>query len=255
MKLELSLNGTGVSCEVPPGSTLLEVLREDLGDRRVTSPKDGCSPQGQCGCCLVLVDGMPKVSCALPCEKAQGKSITTMEGVPEAEQRLFGEAFARVGGLQCGFCIPGIVMRAKSVLDADPSPSDDDLRKKLDVHLCRCTGYQRIVDAIQLVARVRRGEGMPPGDQSGLVGTSYDRVGSAELALGRRAYVDDMLVPGMLYGAVRLADHARFGWQGGIPAPTRRDGVNGSRGRRGATGCDGRSVGGARGSVREGNST
>jgi len=209
MKLELSLNGTGVSCEVPPGSTLLEVLREDLGDRRVTSPKDGCSPQGQCGCCLVLVDGMPKVSCALPCEKAQGKSITTMEGVPEAEQRLFGEAFARVGGLQCGFCIPGIVMRAKSVLDADPSPSDDDLRKKLDVHLCRCTGYQRIVDAIQLVARVRRGEGMPPGDQSGLVGTSYDRVGSAELALGRRAYVDDMLVPGMLYGAVRLADHAR----------------------------------------------
>ena len=209
MKLDLTLNGAPVTTEVPPTATLLEVLREDLGARRVISPKDGCSPQGQCGCCVVLVDGVAKVSCALPCDKAQGKSITTLEGVPEAEQRLYGEAFARVGGLQCGYCIPGIVMRAKSVLDADPSPSDEDLRKKLDVHLCRCTGYQRIVEAIQLVAEVKRGGALPPADVSGKVGTSLDRFQAVELALGQRPYVDDMQVPGMLFGAVRLSDHAR----------------------------------------------
>lgn len=209
MKLDLTLNGAPVSAEVPPSASLLEVLREDLGGSRVISPKDGCSPQGQCGCCVVLVDGVAKVSCALPCEKAQGKTITTLEGVPEAEQQLYGEAFARVGGLQCGFCIPGIVMRAKSVLDADPSPSDDDLRKKLDVHLCRCTGYQRIVEAIQLVAEVKRGGALPPPDESGKVGTSLDRFQARDLALGKRPYVDDMQVPGMLFGAVRLSDHAR----------------------------------------------
>ncbi|MFO0722438.1 MAG: selenium-dependent xanthine dehydrogenase [Myxococcota bacterium] len=209
MKLDFVLNGTARSLEVSERATLLEVLREDLGPDRVISPKDGCSPQGQCGCCLVLVDGAPKVSCALPVEKAIGKSILTLEGVPNEEKRLWGEAFARAGGLQCGYCIPGIVMRAKSVLDADPSPSDEDLRKKLDVHLCRCTGYQRIVEAIQMVAKVKRGEALPPPDRSGKVGSSLDRFQAESLALGERPYVDDMALPGMLFGAVRLSDHAR----------------------------------------------
>ncbi len=209
MKLDLVLNGTPRSLEVSERATLLEVLREDLGPDRVISPKDGCSPQGQCGCCLVLVDGAPKVSCALPVEKAMGKSILTLEGVPAEEKKLYGEAFARSGGLQCGYCIPGIVMRAKSVLDANPSPTDEEIRKKLDVHLCRCTGYQRIVDAIQMVAKVKRGEPIPPPDLSGRVGTSLDRFQAEALALGERPYVDDMALPGMLHGAVRLSDHAR----------------------------------------------
>lgn len=153
MKLDLVLNGTPRSLEVSERATLLEVLREDLGPDRVISPKDGCSPQGQCGCCLVMVDGSPKVSCALPAEKAMGKSILTLEGVPAEEKKLYGEAFARSGGLQCGYCIPGIVMRAKSVLDANPSPTDEEIRKKLDVHLCRCTGYQRIVEAVRAAAK------------------------------------------------------------------------------------------------------
>lgn len=209
MKVGFELNGVARQVEVPAGSTLLQVLREDLGPDRIISPKDGCSPQGQCGCCLVLIDGQPKVSCATAIEKVEGRKVLSLEGVPDEEQALFGEAFARVGGLQCGFCIPGIVMRAKSVLDADPSPSDEDLRKKLDVHLCRCTGYQRIVDAIQLVAKVKRGEALPPRDDSGKVGTSLDRFQGEALALGKRPYVDDMVLPDMLYGAVRLADHAR----------------------------------------------
>lgn len=197
MALQFFLNGVPRAVEsLRPGSSLLQVLREDLGADRVISPKDGCSPQGQCGCCLVLIDGKPQVSCAMPAEKAEGKSIVTLEGVPEGEQALWGEAFARTGGLQCGFCIPGIVLRAQHVLSQNPSPTDDEIRKKLDVHLCRCTGYQRIIEAIQLVAAVRRGEPLPPPDRSGKVGTSLDRFEGVELALGRRPYVDDLYFAG-----------------------------------------------------------
>lgn len=210
MHFSFELNGVAREVsEVPCGTSLLEVLREDLGPDRVISPKDGCSPQGQCGCCLVLVDGQPKVSCALPIEKAAGRSIVTLEGIPDDEKSLWGEAFARTGGLQCGYCIPGIVLRARTVLAQNPSPTDEELRRKLDVHLCRCTGYQRILEAIQLVAGVRRGEPMPPADETGRVGSSLDRFEARELALGRRPYVDDMRPEGLLFGAVRLSDHAR----------------------------------------------
>ncbi len=210
MSLRFELNGAQHTLDnVPEGSSLLHVLREDLGEDRVISPKDGCSPQGQCGCCLVLVDGMPKVSCALPAKKAEGKSVLSLEGVPAEEKQLYGLAFARTGGLQCGFCIPGIVLRAKHILDHNPDPSDDEIRKKLDVHLCRCTGYQRIIDAIQMVAKVKRGEALPPAEDSGKVGTNLDRYEAVELALGERPYVDDMYPPGLLHGAVRLSDHAR----------------------------------------------
>lgn len=210
MSFSFTLNGERRTVgDVPAGTSLLQVLREDLGGDRVISPKDGCSPQGQCGCCLILIDGQPKVSCALPIEKAEGKEILTLEGVSDEETQLYGEAFSRVGGLQCGFCIPGIVMRGKHILDNNPNPTDDEIRKKLDVHLCRCTGYQRIIEAIQLVAKVKRGEEVPPPDNSGRVGTSLDRYEGVELALGKRPYVDDMFPPNLLYGAVRLSDHAR----------------------------------------------
>lgn len=210
MPLSFELNGRAHHVEdVPEGSSLLNVLREDLGPDRTISLKDGCAPQGQCGCCLVLIDGKPQVSCAMPAQKVEGKSLLTLEGVANEEKRLYGEAFARTGGLQCGFCIPGIVLRAKHVLDANPNPTDDELRKKLDVHLCRCTGYQRIIEAIQLVAAVKRNEVMPPADTTGKVGTNLDRYEGIALALGERPYVDDLYPEGLLFGAVRLSDHAR----------------------------------------------
>jgi xanthine dehydrogenase molybdenum-binding subunit len=209
MRVGFELNGTRREVDVEEGVSLLDILRHDLAEYRVISPKDGCAPQGQCGCCLVLVDGAPKVSCALPAEKVNGRSVLTLEGVPAEEKKLYGEAFARTGGLQCGFCIPGIVMRAKSLLDSNPDPTEDEIRKKLDVHLCRCTGYTRIVEAIQCVAATQRGEPLPPPDDSGKVGTSLDRYEAVELALGERPYVDDMWLPAMLHGAVRLSEHAR----------------------------------------------
>ncbi len=206
MRVELSLNGAARIFDVAADASLLELLRDGAG---LTSPKDGCSPQGQCGACLVLVDGHPKTACAVPARAAAGKNVLTLEGVAESERRIYGEAFARTAGVQCGFCIPGIVLRMKSVLDANVNPTDEEIRRKLDPHLCRCTGYVKIIDAFHAAARLRRGEALDPPDVSGRVGTSLDRYEAEELALGARPFVADLVFPGMLHGAVTLSRHAR----------------------------------------------
>src|SRR5438309_8819578 len=119
-RIELVLNGEARAVDAHEGATLLEIIREGCG---VTSPKDGCSPTGHCGCCTVLVDGQAKVACAMPAAKAEGRSVVTLEGVPTEERDTWARAFALTGGLQCGFCIPGIVMRARYILDKDRRPS------------------------------------------------------------------------------------------------------------------------------------
>jgi aldehyde oxidoreductase len=157
----------------------------------------------------VLVDGNPKTACAVPAKIAAGRSVLTLEGVPEEERSLYAEAFAKTAGLQCGFCIPGIVLRMKSVLDANPSPNEEEIRRKLDPHLCRCTGYVKIFEAFHAAARLRRGETLPEGDRSGRVGTSLERYEARDLTLGMRPYVSDLTFPGMLHGVVLLSPHSR----------------------------------------------
>src|SRR5579871_6665377 len=111
--IRFTLNGRETAADARAEATLLELLREGCG---VTSAKDGCSPTGQCGCCTVLVDGQAKVACAFPAERAEGRSVVTLEGVDERERKIFADAFALTGGVQCGFCIPGIVVRAKHII-------------------------------------------------------------------------------------------------------------------------------------------
>lgn len=205
-KVAFTLNGEPRTAEIKAGESLLEVLREHLG---VTSPKDGCAPQGQCGACLVLLDGKPIVSCAMPATKAAGKSVLTLEGVSEEERRLLALSFVASAGIQCGFCIPGIALRAKSICDKNPEPSREEIEKGLDVHLCRCTGYARIVDAIETYAKAKRTGESPELDERGGVGTDLPRYQGLEGVLGDRPYVDDLTRPGLLHGALRLADHAR----------------------------------------------
>ncbi len=204
--IDLVVNGEARRVTVREGESLLDCLRDRCG---VTSTKDGCQPQGQCGCCVALVDGNAKVTCAMSAEKAHGKSILTLEGVPEAERDLFARAFVQAAGLQCGFCIPGIVMRAKHLLDENPRPTRAEIAKAIDVHLCRCTGYVRILDAIELAAAARRGEATPEPTLDGGVGVSLQRVKGPELVLGARPYVVDLSPPGLLHGAVVLSPHAR----------------------------------------------
>ena len=197
-----TLNGTEVSVGADHPH-LLSALREELD---VTSPKDGCSPSGQCGCCTVMIDGKVQVSCQYPVAKAAGRSVVTLEGLPDGERERYASAFAAHGGLQCGFCIPGIVLRAKAQIDKKGAAlSREDMSRHLGAHLCRCTGYVKILDAIGAVAS---GDACEPAPSGG-VGSSGPKYEAHRLALGDRRYVDDLRVPGMLHAALRFTDHAR----------------------------------------------
>jgi xanthine dehydrogenase molybdenum-binding subunit len=204
--MRFTLNGAPCEVHPRPGESLLEVLRVRCG---VTSLKDGCSPQGQCGCCLALVDGNPKVTCAVPAEKAEGASIVTLDGLPESERELLARAFAAHAAVQCGFCIPGIALRAKHLVDHNPAPTSQEIARAIDVHLCRCTGYVKIIDAIDAYARARRGEPLPAPCPDGRVGQRLVRYQASRLTLGDRPYVADLDRPGLLHGAVVLSAHAR----------------------------------------------
>ncbi len=205
-RIRFTLNGAETSVSPREGASLLEVLR---GSCDIRSTKDGCSPQGQCGCCLALVDGKPKVTCALKASRAEGRAITTLEGVDEGERELLARSFVAAAGLQCGFCIPGIALRAHALVTANPAPTRAEIAKAIDGHLCRCTGYVKIIDAVDLYARARRGEAEPAPIDDGRVGQRLRRYRGQEMTLGTRDYVDDMTRPGMLHGALKLSPHPR----------------------------------------------
>jgi len=182
---------------------LLAALREELN---ITSAKDGCSPSGQCGCCTVLIDGKAIVSCQQSLAKVAGSEVTTLEGVSQAERESFANAFAACGGLQCGFCIPGIVVRAKAQIDKKGAAlKREDMARHLGAHLCRCTGYVKILDAIETVAK---GENKPVITTGGL-GTRMVKKEAELLALGDRDYIDDLRPASMLHAALVFTKHAR----------------------------------------------
>ena len=179
MPVPLRVDGRDV--EVPDdGASLLEALRDRLG---VRGPKDGCSPQGQCGCCTVLVDGAPRVACVTPVRRVAGRSITTIDGLAEADRRAWADAFTACGASQCGFCTPGIILRLQA---AAQRPED-----ALLAHLCRCTGWRTILDAVDHV-----GKPSPPRDfeaaarRAELEGGVPQAVGP-HVALGQGGFADD----------------------------------------------------------------
>jgi aldehyde oxidoreductase len=182
---------------------LLSALRDELG---IISPKDGCAPSGQCGCCTVLVDGKARVACQISMEKAEGSEILTLEGIESEEVERMASAFAACGALQCGFCTPGIVVRTKALIDKKGADlTRDDASRHLGAHLCRCTGYIKILDAVEALAR----DEVPALEAPKGIGSRGYKYEGRDLAVGRRPYVDDMAPAGCLHGALRLADHAR----------------------------------------------
>ena len=204
--LEFTLNGSPVEVDLRPDMTMLELLREERG---IKSVKDGCAPEGSCGACTVLMDGKPVVSCAQLATRAAGRSIVTQDGLPAEDRERWAQAFVASGASQCGFCSPGIVMKAEALLGRNPDPSRDEVAHALTGNLCRCTGYVKIIDAVRLAAGAKRGEAMPPIDMSGRVGSRTARYRGRELALGDKPYVNDMKAAGMLHGAMRFCDHPR----------------------------------------------
>ncbi len=201
--LIFTLNGHETSTEFEDGQTFLDVLRENLG---ITSVKDGCSSQGVCGCCTILLDGKPALACLLDPARVADREITTMEGLPEERRDLLAESFVSTGAVQCGFCTPGIAMRASHLVDRGLASDEQRVRKALAGHICRCTGYHAIVDAIQLA-----GAGGPPAgtDIGNGVGAPTPRYRGRDQVLGEKTFVADMRVDGMLHGALVLSEHPR----------------------------------------------
>ncbi len=233
--INFTLNGKRTTCSYEPGMNFLEVLREECG---IVSAKNGCAPEGTCGCCTVLVDGRPAMACLRKPEQMAGHDVVTLEGIPEDMRRVLSEAFVVEGGVQCGFCIPGIVVRATSLMQQGTACNRDAVAKAMDAHVCRCTGYSRILDAVQTAgdawnngkhltsAEPRRhnyfGEefgmsrdlefarsGGGKGTKGGGIGSSPLRYGGLDQTLGEKPFVDDMSAPGMLHGAMVLSEHPR----------------------------------------------
>jgi carbon-monoxide dehydrogenase small subunit len=150
VELDLKVNGVNYQVKIPPWRTLVEVLRETLG---LTGTKKSCN-EGECGACTVILDGRPVTSCLVLAIDAEGKDIRTIEGIAEDENfHPVQESFLKHGAIQCGFCTPGMVMSAKALLDENPNPNLMEARKAISGNLCRCTGYQHIINSILAASR------------------------------------------------------------------------------------------------------
>jgi len=153
--LHLSVNGEVAEASVAPYKTLLEVLREDLG---LTGTKHGCE-LGECGACTVLIDGAPQLSCLVLALECEGRAVQTIEGLARGpELHPLQAAFTDFGGSQCGYCTPGVIMTAKALLDRNSSPTREEIKEATSGNLCRCTGYNQIVEAVENAAATLRAE-------------------------------------------------------------------------------------------------
>ena len=184
--------------------SLLRFMRDDL---KLKSIKDGCS-QGACGTCTIIIDGKATRACILTTKRAEGMNIVSVEGMSDFEKEAFVYAFGAKGAVQCGFCIPGMVMSGKALLDKNPDPTEDEIKEAIKTNICRCTGYKKIIEAIDLVGQIIRGEKnideeLEKGDNFG-VGSNAFRIDVREKVLGYGEYCDDIEMEGMLHvSAVR----------------------------------------------------
>jgi aerobic-type carbon monoxide dehydrogenase small subunit (CoxS/CutS family) len=212
MKLSFVLNDEAVSVDVDPLRPLLDVLRQDLG---LTGTKQGCDHEGECGACTVLLDGTPVRSCLTPVGKVAGRRVLTVEGLGQPDElHPLQEAFIEVGAVQCGYCTPGMLIAAHALLQREPNPSRGEIVEALAGNLCRCTGYTRIVQAVELAAARMRGDERPPKSREtsedrgrSIVGGDAMRTDSIEKVTGRAEFVEDITMPNMLYAHVVRSPH------------------------------------------------
>ena len=205
--MKFILNGQQKEYDGDPELPLLIYLREG---EDITTVKDGCAPQAACGACTVDLNGKAVLACVTPMKKVADGRVLTTDGLGAYRQQVYANAFVEKGGVQCGFCIPGIVMRANALINRNPEPSRADIEKELTPNLCRCTGYKKIVEAIQYAAAaIRREEEIPAPNGNGRVGTRTPKYKAQELVLGFHRYVDDIKMAGMVHGALRFSDHPR----------------------------------------------
>ncbi|MCH9029705.1 MAG: selenium-dependent xanthine dehydrogenase, partial [Bacteroidetes bacterium] len=205
--MEFTLNNISKSYNGNPELPLLTYLREIEG---IISPKDGCAPQAACGACTVELNGKAVLSCVIPMSKVENGVVVTTEGLGEYKQRVISNAFVEKSGVQCGFCIPGIVMQANVLIKNNPEPSRDEIAKALTPNLCRCTGYKKIIDAIEYAAEaIKENREIPKPKSDGKIGKKHPKYDADKLVLGQFPYVADIKFPDMLHGALKFSDHPR----------------------------------------------
>jgi len=207
--VRLKINGLQRQFIVEDELVLLDLLREEL---RLTGAKQSCDRKGQCGACTVIVNGKASRSCLLKAGNLDGAEILTVEGLGTPRNpHLIQEAFVLAGAIQCGYCTPGLIMSTKALLDENANPGRDEIKQALQRNLCRCTGYTRIVEAVELAARFLRGEAHPddlrPGTAEGQIGVSHPRPWSMLKACGLAQFTADIAVPGALELAVVRSPH------------------------------------------------
>ncbi|GLB28418.1 selenium-dependent xanthine dehydrogenase [Lacrimispora amygdalina] len=196
----------GETVTVPEERKLIDVLRTDLG---LKSVKDGCS-EGACGTCTVLIDGKAVKACVQKAARMEGKSVMTVEGLSDREKEVFVYAFGQAGAVQCGFCIPGMVICAKALIDENPDPTREEAAFAVRGNICRCTGYKKIIDAILLAARLLREDVRDlKAPEVTSVGQRVHRLDVPEKVLGYGEYVDDMEVEGLIYGSAVRSRYPR----------------------------------------------
>jgi aldehyde oxidoreductase len=206
MTITFKLNGKERVYRGEPDLPLLKYLRDIEG---ITSVKDGCSGQAACGACLVELNGRAALSCVTPMKRVADGAVVTLEGLPQRVRETLANAFVERGAVQCGFCTPGLLMRSKILLDKNPDPGRADILKALKPHFCRCTGYVKIVEAVELAAAALR-QGKPIGlSRPGRVGSRQAKYDAVAKALGESPFVDDLRFDGLLHGALKFSDHPR----------------------------------------------
>lgn len=197
---KIDYNGDG-------NQTLLKYLRLEEG---ITSVKDGCSGQAACGACMVEINGKAKLSCTQKMKFLADAKVITMEGIPEKVRNVIAKAYVEKGAVQCGFCTPGLIIRTKILFAENPNADRSQINKAINLNMCRCTGYVKIVDAIEdALKTLRDGTEKEPQKTASGIGDPLTKYEAFETAVGARLFVDDMRFPGMLHAALRFSDHPR----------------------------------------------
>lgn len=214
--IQINVNGTDYEVAVSPEITLLDLIREEL---RLTGTKRGCDA-GDCGACTVIMDEKPVNACLVLAVEAHGKNITTIEGISNGTLHPLQQAFIEKGAIQCGFCTPGMILRAKTILDKNPEPTREEIKNELTGNLCRCTGYVKIIEAIEMAKDIIQGkkpeeiEYFPHKSAMDLavVGKRLPKIDAPDKATGRAIYTDDIVLPNMLFGKLLLSPlaHAKI---------------------------------------------
>ncbi len=215
--INITVNGDEYEIAVKTSATLLDVLRDELG---LTGTKRGCE-LGDCGACTVILDGKPVNSCIVLALETDGKNIITIEGLADGEKlHPIQQAFVEKGAIQCGYCTPGMVLRTKTFLEENPDPTDEDIKKGLSGNLCRCTGYTKIVEAVNTAKEYLKGETPEISEYQpqksamnlSVVGKRLPKIDAPDKATGRAKFTDDISLPNMLFGKLLLSPvpHARI---------------------------------------------